>query len=146
VSQGVAGANVMPCVEGDRVKEIEPRPEDAAIPAALALRPPRGPGCSSSREATLDDAIAIPGSSDVVDVATRVLGLPGYPRASLQPTSWKEVAGGVESTCSHIATMRRLLKETLVLVCRDVLLPARVSPRTESRGFSMTNQVVSSLV
>jgi hypothetical protein len=37
--------------------------------------------------------------------------------------------------CSQVATMHRLLKETLATVGRDVLQQARVSPKTERRVF-----------
>jgi hypothetical protein len=57
---------------------------------------------------------------------------------ALQPASWRQVAGGggAESTCSWVATVHRLLKETLAVVGRDVLQSARVSPKVERRGFS----------
>jgi hypothetical protein len=124
-------ANVTPRVDGGHTKEAKPRLEDASCPTALTPRSPRGPGCSLTQEAALDDAMSIPGSSYIVDLGAGVLGLSGYPRAPLQPTSWRQVAGGAKSTCSWVATVRRLLKETLAMVGRDVLQPARVNSRME---------------
>jgi hypothetical protein len=62
------------------------------------------------------------------------LGLPSYPRALPLPASWKQVVGGVELTCSWVATMGRLLKVMLATVGQNVLQPAWVSPKTERRG------------
>jgi hypothetical protein len=135
-SKGAACANVTLRVDSGHAKEAEPRPEDASSPVALTLRSPRGPYCNPSQEASLDDAMSVPESSDVVDLVIGVLGLSGYPRAPLQPTNWRQVARGAELTCLWVAIMCRLLKETLAVVGQDVLQPARVSPRTERRGFS----------
>jgi hypothetical protein len=82
---GVVGANVTPRVHNGRVKEAEPQPEDASDPVALTPGSPRGPNCGLSREAALDDAMTVPGCSDIVDLGVGVLGLPGYPRAPLHP-------------------------------------------------------------
>jgi hypothetical protein len=47
-----------------------------------------------------------------------------------------EASGGcVELMYLQIATVHRLLKEMLAMVGRDVLQPARVSPKTDRRGF-----------
>jgi hypothetical protein len=63
------------------------------------------------------------------------LGLSGYPRAPPLPAIWRQVVGGAELTCLRVATVGRLLKETLATVGRDVLQPARVSPKMGRRGF-----------
>jgi hypothetical protein len=77
----------------------------------------------------------VPGSFDIVDLGAGELGLSGYPRVPLLPASWRQVAGVAELTCSWVATVHRLLKETLAMVSRDVLQLARVSPKMERRGF-----------
>jgi hypothetical protein len=104
----------------------------------VALTPEslRGPSLSPSQEAALGDVMSVPGSSDIMDLGTGELGLPGYPRVPLRPTSWRQVAGCAELMCSWVATVHRLLKEMLVVVGPDVLQPVWVSPKTERRGFS----------
>jgi hypothetical protein len=72
-------ANVTPHIDGGRAKEVERRPEDA--PGLVALTPgsPRGSGFSSFRDATLDDVMSIPKSSNIADLGTGERGLSGYP-------------------------------------------------------------------
>jgi hypothetical protein len=60
------------------VKETEPRPEYSPGPVALTPGSPRGPGFSPSWKAALDDVMSIPESSDIADLGTGELGLPGY--------------------------------------------------------------------
>jgi hypothetical protein len=78
---------------------------------------------------------SIPGSFDIVDPGAHELGLSGYPRVPPLPSSWRQVVGGAEFTCSQVVTMGRLLKEVLAMIGRDVLQPTRVSLETETRGF-----------
>jgi hypothetical protein len=133
---GAVGASATLHVDDGCAKEAEPQLKDASDPAALTPRSPRGPCCSPSQEATLDEAMSIPKSSNIVNLGARVLGLSGYPRMPLQPTSWRRLVGGAESTCSWVATVHRLLKERWTMVGQDVLQLAQVSPRMERRGFS----------
>jgi hypothetical protein len=93
----------------------------------VASAHPRGP--------LLDDMMFVPGSFDIVDLGVCELGLPGNPRAPLLPASWRQVAGVAELTCSWVATVHRLLKETLAMVDLDVLQPAWVSPKMKRRVF-----------
>jgi hypothetical protein len=108
--------------------------KDTPGEATLTPGSPRGPGFSPPREDASDDKISVPGSFDIVDLGTGELGLPGYPeRRFCLP------AGGKWWVCGlmylQIATVHRLLKEMLAMVGRDVLQPARVSPKTDMRGF-----------
>jgi hypothetical protein len=91
---GAEGANVTPHIDGGHAKEVEPWPEDAPGLVALILGSLRGPDFSTSQEATLDDVMSVPKSSNIADLGTRELGLPGYPRGPLWPASWRQVAGG----------------------------------------------------
>jgi hypothetical protein len=76
---GVAGANATPHIDSGHAKEAEPQLEDVPGPVALTLGSPRGPSFNPSREAALDDVTFIPRSSDIADLGTGELGLPGYP-------------------------------------------------------------------
>jgi hypothetical protein len=76
------------------------------------------------------------GSSNIVDLGGNELGLPGHPRASLLPASWRQVEGGVELMCSHVVVVGQLLKETLATIGRDVLQLVWVSPKMERKIFT----------
>jgi hypothetical protein len=95
----VAAADATPRVGGSCVKEAEPWPDDVPSPVILTPWSLRGSGFSPSQEAILDDVMSIPESSYIVDLGIGELELPGFPRAPLRPTSWRQVAGVVESTC-----------------------------------------------
>jgi hypothetical protein len=82
-----AAANVLPCANGIRVTEAEPRPEDALGGDALAPESSRGPGSLRLGGAAPGDVILAPESSDIVGSGTNELGLPGYPRAPPPPAS-----------------------------------------------------------
>jgi hypothetical protein len=82
----------------------------------------------------MGDVPCFPRSFNIVDMGNRELGLSGYPRAPLLRTGWGQVARDVDMACSWVATMHRLLKETLTMVGRDVLQPARVSPKTRRKS------------
>jgi hypothetical protein len=84
----------------------------------------------------MDAVMFIPRSSDNAGLGIEELGLPGYPQVPLRPASYRQVAGGAESTCTWVATVHQLLTEMLATVGWDVLHPARVTPKTERRGFS----------
>jgi hypothetical protein len=73
------------------------------------------------------NTLSAPGSSDVVVLGDEELGLLRLPRAPLLPTDWGKVTEGVEMVCSQVAIVHRLLCETLAMVDRDILQPARVS-------------------
>jgi hypothetical protein len=85
----VAGANTIPHVDGGRVNEVEPRPEDMPGKAILILGSPRRPGSRPPRRTTLDDTASIPGSFDNVFLEAGELGLSGYPRAPPPPANWR---------------------------------------------------------
>jgi hypothetical protein len=82
VMVGAVGADVTPCIDGDRVNEVEPQPTDTPSAADLVLRSLRGSGFSPPREAASDDMMSIAASFDVVDPGTGELGLSGCPWAS----------------------------------------------------------------
>jgi hypothetical protein len=102
------GASMTPCIDGGHANEVEPRLEDT--PNGATLIPGGGEGGHFGR------CDIRSGSFDNVDLGAGVLGLPGYPRAPLLPTNWRQVAGAAELMCSWVATVRRLLKETLAIV------------------------------
>jgi hypothetical protein len=110
------------------VNGVVPWSEDVPGRTALIPRRSRGPGFSLPREAALDDAMPVPKAFDIVDLGTKKLGLPGYPRAPLLPANWWQVVGGGELTCLWVTIVHRLLKETLTMVGRDVLQPVWVNP------------------
>jgi hypothetical protein len=87
------GAKVTPRVDGGRANEAEPRPEDTPGGAAFIPGSPVGLGFCPPRGITSDNVMSAPGSFDVVDLGGGELGLPGYPRVPLLPTSWRQVAG-----------------------------------------------------
>jgi hypothetical protein len=92
------GANVTPCVNSGHVNDVEPQPKDTTDGAALIPGSLRGPDFSPPRETASDDMGSAPGSIDIMDLGAGELGLPGCPRASLLPTSWRQVVcGGVQS-------------------------------------------------
>jgi hypothetical protein len=76
------------------VNGVVPWSEDVPGRTALILGTSRGPGFSLPHEAALDDAMPIPKAFDIVDLGTKKLGLPGYPRAPLLPANWWQVVGG----------------------------------------------------
>jgi hypothetical protein len=116
-----------PCIDGGRANEAEPQPKDVSGLTALASRSLRGPGFCSPWEIASDDVASTLGSFNIMGLGDGELGLLGYPRASLLTARCRQVAGGVELTCSWVATVGRLLKEMLDMVGRDVLQPAQVS-------------------
>jgi hypothetical protein len=75
----------------------------------------------------MGDIPSVPRSSDVVDLGNKELGLLGFPQAPLLPIDLGQVAGGAELACSQVATVHRLLRETLIMVGQDVLQLAQVS-------------------
>jgi hypothetical protein len=75
----------------------------------------------------VSDAPSVPGSFDIVDLENGELGLSRYPRVPLLPAGQGQEAGGAELPCSQVATVRRLLQETLTMVGRDVPQLARVN-------------------
>jgi hypothetical protein len=50
--------------------------------------------------------MSVPRSFDIVDLGTRELGPPEYPRAALLPASYRQVAGGCRADkftgCDHV--------------------------------------------
>jgi hypothetical protein len=52
------------------------------------------------------------------------------------------VVAGMELMCSQVATLHRLLKETLTVVGRDVLQLARVSPQMEKSFLNLVFPVL----
>jgi hypothetical protein len=89
----MVGTDATPCVDGSRMNEVEPQPEDAPGEAALAPGSLRGSVFSPPWDADLDDGSSIPGSFDIMGLITVQLVLLRYPRAPLLPTSWKLVVG-----------------------------------------------------
>jgi hypothetical protein len=67
------------------------------------------------------------------------LGLLGFPRAPLLPTSWEQVAGAVKLACSQVETLRWLLQEMLAMVGQDVLKLARVSLKMGRKKASLAD-------
>jgi hypothetical protein len=57
------------------------------------------------------------------------LDFPERPNFPLTGGKWRGGGGGVELPCSQVATVHRLLQETLAMVGQDVLQPPRVSPK-----------------
>jgi hypothetical protein len=87
VLMGVAGTNVSPRTDGNRMNRVEPRPKDAPGQATLTPRTLKGSGFSPSSEAALYDVMSVPGSFGIVDLGTREPGLLTYTRAPLLPAS-----------------------------------------------------------
>jgi hypothetical protein len=70
------GANVSPCVDGNHANGAEPRPEYTPSWAALTPGTSKGPDSIPSWEAALDVVTSVLGSFDIVDLGTRVAGIP----------------------------------------------------------------------
>jgi hypothetical protein len=83
----------------------------------------------------LADVPSVTRPFDHVDMANEEMELSGYPRVPLLPTSWRQVVGGVELTCTRVMTMRQLLKQTMIMVGQDVLQPGWVNPKTGRGSF-----------
>jgi hypothetical protein len=71
-----------------------------------------------------------------VDFGANELGLSDFSRVPPLSTSWRQVEGGAELTCSQVVAVSRLLKEMLAMVGQDVLQPTQVSPMMERRIFT----------
>jgi hypothetical protein len=99
----------------------------------VACHVPEDPAFPAPEEGNM---VSVPRSFDILDLGAAELRLLGYPRVPLLLASWRQVAGGgVELMCLRVATMCRLLKEMLAVVSRDVLQPARVSPKMKQEVF-----------
>jgi hypothetical protein len=57
--------------------------------------------------------------------------LAGLSRLSAPPINWRRLGDEVESACSQVTTVERLLHETLTSVHQNILCPIWVSPRRE---------------
>jgi hypothetical protein len=83
-----------------QANEVRPQSVGAPGRAGRTLGSLRDPDPIPSWEAAMGDIPSTPESFDVLDPGSEELGLPGFPRALLLPTSWGQVVGGMELACS----------------------------------------------
>jgi hypothetical protein len=80
------------------------------------------PGC-----ATLGDVAVAPGVVSVADPGVFRLLLQGSPGFPHPPIDWRRVGDDADFTCSWVATVERMLHETLASVNQNILRPIRAS-------------------
>jgi hypothetical protein len=93
----------------------------------------RGTGIGVPRRAVPGDAAPAPGSSRATGPRVSrplILGYLGFPPL---PIDWRLVGGDAEFTCLRVATVERLLHETLASIYRNILHLIRVSLKKEKK-------------
>jgi hypothetical protein len=87
----------------------------------------RGANIDVLGSAATHNVAPAPGSSGIVSPRESGLPLPGSPGFLPPHIDWRRVRDEVESACSQVATMERLVHETLASVGWNILRPIRVS-------------------
>jgi hypothetical protein len=115
-----------------KVDGVEPHPSDDTR-GSLRDLVMCGASIDVPRSAALGNAALAPGPLGVVGLGVSALLLPTSPSFPPLPTDWRWVEDNAEFACPLVATVERLLHETLASVSQNILHPIWVSLKNERK-------------